>query len=93
MASSAAGTAAAAAIANAVKASGAIIRVEPADFQTLVEKNEKPLVVVSKSTLFVTSYSYLTAYRGLIFFTRSRTPLMFKSAAEIVTAKRIWIPT
>ena len=94
MISSAGGAAAAAAasIANAIKASGAIVRVEANDFQTIVEKNEKPLVVVAESTFFSTSFSYLTAYRGLIFFARSRTPLMFKSSAEIVRAKKIWIP-
>jgi hypothetical protein len=85
--------AAAAAIANAIKASGAIVRLEPADFQTMVSRNEKPLVVMSVSTFFKTSYNYLTSYRGLIFFTKSGEPLLLKSTAELVKAKKIWIPS
>lgn len=87
-----AGAAAANAIANAIKASGAIIRMDPDNFLVIVERNEKPLVVVSESGFFQTSFSYLTAYRGLIFYTKTRSPLLLKSNIELVYAKKIWIP-
>lgn len=49
-AGAAAGAAAAAGaiVAQAIKASGAIVEVEPEDFQNLVNREEKPLIVVSR---------------------------------------------
>jgi len=85
--------AAAIAIAEATKASGAIVRVTTEAFQSIVQRNEKPLVVASKSTFLKASYSYLTSYRGFIFFAKSDEPLFFKSSTEIVEAKKIWIPS
>jgi hypothetical protein len=86
------GAAAAAAIAQAIKASGAIVRVEPMDFMALLERAEKPLLVYCESRFFYTSYQYLMGYKGLVFYTKSRTPLDLPRNIEVVTAKKIWIP-
>lgn len=83
---------AAAAIAQAIKASGAIVRVESMDFMTILEKVENPLVVHSESRFFSTKYHYLTSYKGLIFYTKSVTPLMLRPSMEIIRAKRIYVP-
>ena len=89
----AAGAAAmAAAIANAVKASGAIVKVESLDFTTILEKAGDPLVVCAEGGLFSKKYKYLTAYKGLIFFTKTQEPLQLPAGAEIVQAKKIWVP-
>ncbi len=63
MAAGAAG--AAAAIANAIKASGAIVTVEPYDFEALVQRVEDPLVAHAEGGLFSTNYQYLMGYKGL----------------------------
>jgi len=87
-----AAAAAAAAIANAIKASGAIINVESTDFMTILEKVDNPLVVCSESKFISTKYHYLTSYKGFIFYTKSATPLILRPSAEIIHAKKIWIP-
>ncbi len=85
--------AAAAAIAQAVKASGAIVRMEPSDFSRIVGRAEDPVVVLAISKVFGrTSYKYLTSYRGLAFYTKSPSQLPLGSGAELVHAKTIWIP-
>ena len=71
----AAADAAAAAIANAIKASGAIVNVEPGDFQAILSRSDKPLVVIAQGGIFKKHLRYLTAYRGLVFFTKADTPL------------------
>lgn len=83
---------AAAAIAQAIKASGAIVRVESTDFLTILDKVENPLLVHSESKFFSTKYHYLTSYKGLIFYTKSTTPLMLRPSMEIIRAKRIYVP-
>ena len=88
----AAGAAAAAAIANAIKASGVLVRVTPEDFAAILRRTERPLVVASQGGFFSTSYKYLTSYKGLAFYTKSRTPLVLPTGAEIVNAKGISIP-
>jgi hypothetical protein len=79
-------------IAQAIKASGAIVNVESTDFMTILEKTERPLVVYSESRFISTKYHYLTAYKGLIFYTKSVTPLMLRPSIEVISAKKIWIP-
>ena len=94
MTNGAAGAAAhAAAIAQATKASGAIVRVEPPDFMTILSKTEKPLVVMAQGGFVAKNHQYLTGYKGLVFFTKSMSPLQFSSKVELVTARKIWIPT
>lgn len=83
---------AAAAIANAVKASGAIVKLDPEEFMKILRKSEEPLVVMAEGGLFSKGYEYLTSYRGLFFFTKSHEKLYLPGTAELVTAKKIWIP-
>jgi len=86
---------AAAAIAQAIKASGAIVHVEPHDFMSIVSRSEAPLIVVTEpgSGLFGKKhYQYLTGYKGLIFYAKSRDPLQFTGNFELIVAKGIWIP-
>ena len=88
----AAGAGAAAAIANAIKASGAIVQVEPLEFQNILGRMEQPLLVYSPSG-FLRPYKYLTSYKGLIFYAKSKEPLMINQEVELVTAKSIWSPS
>ena len=82
----------AAAIARAIKASGAIVSVEPDDFLSILSKTDRPLVVMAKGGFIKTNYQYLTAYKGLIFFTKSPEQLLLQSNTELVYANKIWIP-
>ena len=86
------GAAAAAAIAEAIKASGAIVQVEPEDFRVILSKTENPLVVTAEGGWLTKHYRYLTSYKGLIFFAKSPEPMDLATGAELVTAKKIWIP-
>ena len=83
--------AAAAAIANAIKASGVLVRLDSEEFEKILTRVEAPLVVTSDG--FFGGYKYLTSYRGLAFYTKAREPLSLPADAELVTAKKIWIPS
>ena len=86
------GAAAAAAIANAIKASGAIVKVEPDDFHKIMAKVDAPLVVRAEGGVLSKNYQYLTAYKGLIFYTKVPSELRLEGDVEVVLAKKIWIP-
>ncbi len=84
----------AAAIANAIKATGAIVRVSPEDFQEILRRARDPIVVVAESgALWFTGHRYLTSYRGLAFYTTSRDAIPIPPGAEIIAASRIWVPS
>ena len=78
--------------ANAIKASGAVIRMEPNDFDAILRKSESPLVVRAEGGVFSRKYHYLTSYKGLVFYTRTQTPLLLPPKAELIAARKIWIP-
>ena len=80
------------ALAQAIKASGAIVSVEPDGFETILGKTETPLIVCAQGGIFSTKYYYLTPYRGLIFFTRTSEPLSLPPKAELINARKIWVP-
>jgi hypothetical protein len=84
--------AAIAATVQAVKASGAIVRVLPDMFTSLVSKSKEPLVVTAMGGVFRKGYQYLTSYKGLFFYTKSPTPLQFSGNVELIPAKTIWVP-
>lgn len=87
-----AASSAAAARANAIKASGAIVRVDPTDFLSILRRAGDVLVVRSEGGLFSKQYRYLTSYKGLIFVAKSPAPLDIPRQMEIITANKIWIP-
>jgi hypothetical protein len=86
------GAAAAAAIAKAIKASGVVVRVTPADFHTILRKIERPLVVYAEGGFFSTNYQYLVSYKGFAFFTRSTEPILLPGEIETIVARKIWVP-
>ncbi|MBZ5551457.1 MAG: hypothetical protein LAO21_01965 [Acidobacteriia bacterium] len=92
MSSAGAVVAAQAAIAQAIRASGAIVRVEPSDFTTIIWKTENPLIVAAEGGFLKTSFQYLSAYKGLIFYTKSSIPLELGNRCELIKARSIWIP-
>jgi hypothetical protein len=80
-------------MAQAVKASGAIVRVEPPDFEKILSRAEDSLIVTAEKTFFGKKrYEYLVGYKGLVFYTKSATPILLPGRAEVVAAKKIWIP-
>jgi hypothetical protein len=90
--SASAGAAAAAAIAQAIKASGVIVRVTPEDFENILRKSDKPLVICATGGFISTNYQYMTSYKGFAFFTKRPAPLMFSPKVETIVAQKIWIP-
>ncbi len=79
-------------IANAIKASGAIVKVEADVFEQLIQKQQDGLVVFNEGGIFSTSYKYLTSYKGIFFFTKTKTPLILPANLEVVKTKKIWMP-
>ena len=84
--------AAAAAIAEATKASGVLVRLGPDEFVKLLTRVKDPLIVIAEGGIFRKNFQYLVSYKGLAFFTKSFSPLALPSGAEVVSAGRIWIP-
>lgn len=83
----------AAIIANATKASGVIVRVEPEEFAKIVNRVESPLVVYCQGGLISTNHQYLTSYKGLAFFTKADDQIELPRHVEVVVADKIWIPS
>ncbi len=82
----------AAAIAQATKASGVIVRMDPEEFQQLLYRISQPLVVVARAGMLSKKYQYLVGYRGLAFFTSSAEEIHLPGGCDVVSAKQIWVP-
>jgi hypothetical protein len=87
-----AAAAAAAATIQAIKASGAIVRVEPEEFRKLLAQNGQGLVVHSAGGLFSTKHKYLMGFKGLAFHTSAHDPIHVPSTCQVVEASKIWTP-
>ena len=88
----AAAAGAAAAIAQAIKASGAIVRVKPDDFQRILDRQREALVIHAPGGFFGSSHQYLTSYKGLTFFTKTKGRLPLPGDSELIESDKIWIP-
>jgi hypothetical protein len=84
---------AAQAVADAIKASGVLVRIKPEEFAKILARAKDPLVVIAEGGIFKTNYQYLMSYKGIAFFTKSSTALTLPAGAEVVTAGDISIPS
>ena len=89
---SGAGAAAAAAAVAAIKASGAIVRVDPDEFRKLLDQNPNGLVVHSMGGLFSSRHNYLMGYKGFVFHTSDGDGISLPPSCQVVEARKIWIP-
>lgn len=76
---------------QALKASGAIVSMNPEEFQKILEMAKDPLVVVAKAGFLSKKNQYLTSHKGLFFYCKAES-LNLPSAATVINAKKIWIP-
>jgi hypothetical protein len=79
-------------IANAVKASGTLVKIDPAEFVNILKKVESPLVIYAEGGMISTNYQYLVSYKGFAFYTKADDPIELPRNAEVVMAEKIWIP-
>jgi hypothetical protein len=79
-------------IANAVKASGALVKIEPAEFLKILKKVQNPLVIYAEGGMISTNHQYLVSYKGFAFYTKADDPIELPRSAEVVVAEKIWIP-
>lgn len=85
--------AAASAIASAIKASGALVQIEPRDFEALVQHIAEPLVLhQGTGGMFARTHRYATSYRGFIFFAKSKDVLFLPDRVQLLPVKKIWMP-
>ena len=82
-----------AAMVQAVKASGVLVKVDPQDFILIASKTKNPLIVTAKAGWRGNQYAYLTSYKGLAFHTQTPQPLDLPGDAEVVNAQQIWMPS
>ena len=95
MAGGAAGAAAAAqALVRATRAMGVVVRVEPQAFLIILGRQSSPLVVTGRRFVIFSGHThqYLTNYRGIFFYTESKSELPLPDDTEMIAAKSIWIP-
>ncbi|XUW99490.1 MAG: hypothetical protein TUN42_06230 [Dehalogenimonas sp.] len=82
-----------AAMVQAAKASGVIVRLEAQNFVLIASKTRNPLIVTAKAGWRGNKFSYLTSYKGLAFYAELSQPLDLPGDAEVVNAKQIWVPS
>ncbi len=80
-----------AAIAAGLKTIGPIVYMDSDEFLEILTMSERPLVVYSPKRLIGT-HKYLTSYKGITFYTKSRQWLELDESCEVVTCKTIWVP-
>ena len=83
---------AAAAMAQAIKASGTLVYVEFDAFKKILSRIDSPLIVMAEGGLFSKNFQYLTSYKGLTFFTKIDEEMILPAKAELIYAKKIWMP-
>ena len=83
---------AAAAVRKAIKASGVVVHVEPAEFSNILLRIDQPLLVYSPPRLLTRRHQYLTSYKGLAFFTRSAEQIDLPRNVEVIIARSLWMP-
>jgi hypothetical protein len=78
---------------QAIRASGAVVQVEPRVFLQLLAKCQSTLIITAcKNSYFSKKFQYETTYQGFVFYTESAQPIELPEHAEIVIADELWTP-
>ncbi|MCX6826731.1 MAG: hypothetical protein NTV06_05625 [candidate division Zixibacteria bacterium] len=81
------------AAAQAKRAYGQVIYLESDEFQKILSKLERPMVVVGEKGFLSSKLQYLISYKGFIFHTKTADTFQFPSGAEFIKARKIWNPS
>ena len=84
--------AAVAALIQAIRASGVLIKVEPSVLLRIVNQLNEPIVVRARKGVVRKRWRYLTPYKGLTFYAESVDPLPLPGRTELFDAKTMWVP-
>ncbi len=79
-------------IANAIKASGTVVRIAPEEFTKILSRVEKPFVVYAEGGMISTNYQYMISYKGFAFYTKADEQIELPRNTEVVVADKIWLP-
>lgn len=91
--SGAAAAAAAHAINEAIKASGAIVKIDSGEFSRLISRMDHGLVIEKVGGGFLSSgYKYSTSYKGFVFYCKSKEQITIPARLEKIGARNIWVP-
>ena len=80
------------AIQNAIKASGAIVKIDPNDFTGLISKMDNALIVEAPGSMFTRVWKYMTSYKGFLFYTKTKDRLSIPNRHELIKSRKIWVP-
>ena len=89
---SAAGAAAAAAMMQAVRAMGVIVKVKPEEFLRIVNRVSEPLIVSAPHGMFSKKKDYLVPYKGFVFYTSAKDELRLPPSVEVMQAQSMYVP-
>ena len=70
-----------------------MLRVDEENFLKAVNKSNFALVVICKVGIINKRYQYLMPYKGLVFFCEVRKLLSLPDNIEMITARRMFLPT
>lgn len=74
------------------KMNGVFVKLHPDDFQNLLNRSEGLAVVTTSTTFFGTTFTYVTSYKGLVFYCKSKSQLSISSRHETILAQAVSLP-
>ncbi len=77
---------------QATKMNGVFVKFQPEDFQNLLNRNEGLAVVTTSTSFFGTTFTYVTSYKGLVFYCKSKHQLSIASRHETIQAQSVSLP-
>jgi len=87
-----ASTVAANAAARAIKASGAVLKLDPTEFSRILAQTVDPLIVVSPCGYKKRKVKYLVSWKGFVFYCESKEQMVPPKGAVTILADKVWIP-
>lgn len=91
--SGSAAAAAAHAVNEAIKASGAIVKIDSSEFSRLISRMDDGLVIEKEGGGFLNShYKYSTSYKGFVFYCKSKEQINVPTRLEKISTRHIWVP-
>jgi hypothetical protein len=89
---SAGAAAVAAAMMQAVRAMGVVVKVKPDVFMRIADRVAEPLIVRAPHGMWSKKHDYLVTYKGFAFYTSTKDELRLPPGAEVMNAGSMYVP-
>lgn len=77
---------------ESMKMNGVFVKISSSEFQDILNKQDGLMIIMTKAGLFNDVFTYLTSYKGFIFYCKSEEQITLPGKHEFMFSSSVTLP-